>query len=546
MAGYALGRDGAMVPVWEYGDGNVDLNGNGSHNNRVAHYFDYATGSTQNLGLALATKYSWSRRPITVLGSRFLLLVEELAQSDDLNWDGDREDMVVCIFDPEDGLPRSLGVAVDDNVPFKTDAQWGNLVSFMVPEDENGATDLNGDGDAEDDIVFVYDAHADQLINTTIAGQCLNLDGGRAMLTIQESEVGQDLNGDGIITGVARVAHTYDVRTGQLTNLGLTLGVPYYGSVAMVRGRYAAASVREAYHGDQDLNGDGDTEDCVLFLHDLQTGLTVNTELASYWSNRSITLEQGLALFPVLEGSQGYADLNGDGDCLDRVVFRYDLHAGVATNLGLTGGGAGPRGGTYSPIRVSEANHWETDLNGDGDADDIVYSMYDHLRGATYPLGLACKDYHEADRDKILLHVSEIDQGTDLNGDGDADDRRVLHIVDVRRRTVVNTGRAQSFGGTFTAPVGHQVGSPLVGFQVDEALDGRDHDGDGRLEDVIAHVYDMDLGVPISLAVRTGPSADSVVLGKRMLFQAREVPGVDWNGDGDSQDAIAVILHRLW
>jgi len=169
--------------------------------------------------------------------------------------------------------------------------------------------------------------------------------------------------------------------------------------------------------------------------------------------------------------------------------------------------------------------------------------VHDLLRGTTISTGLAGRD-DEADRDKIILHADETAQGVDLNGDGDALDREVLHIIDLRRRSMTNLERVLARDGTYLLP-GHRTGSPLVGFTVNEVADGRDHDGDGMLAGSVMHVYHMQLGGPFSLGVPGYVNEAPMVLGETMLFESHERPGEDWNADGDSDDDVAMVLRRV-
>ena len=71
-----------------------------------------------------------------------------------------------------------------------------------------------------------------------------------------------------------------------------------------------------------------------------------------------------------------------------------------------------------------------TDRNGDGDGLDLVIETYDAFTRAITNLGLATFFLFESASDKALVAVFESEQGADLNGDGDQDDR-VLHLTEV-------------------------------------------------------------------------------------------------------------------
>lgn len=120
------------------------------------------------------------------------------------------------------------------NLGGSTNGLYGEGPLFVLTEAErHEGRDLNGDGDAFDDVVSILD-----------------------------SETAGDLNGDG--DRLDTVAHVLDLRSGRLTNLGLAtaLAFPLNGPVSLLL-------VSEAGEG-RDLNDDGDAEDGVL--HRLRLG----------------------------------------------------------------------------------------------------------------------------------------------------------------------------------------------------------------------------------------------------------------------------------
>ena len=63
----------------------------------------------------------------------------------------------------------------------------GNRVAFRVSESRQGATDLNGDGDALDFVLHVYDAVADATVNVGLdAAGDFQLDGNRVAFSVSE------------------------------------------------------------------------------------------------------------------------------------------------------------------------------------------------------------------------------------------------------------------------------------------------------------------------------------------------------------------------
>jgi hypothetical protein len=67
----------------------------------------------------------------------------------DLNGDGDTLDYVGHLHDLSTGVTTNLELATE------TIAVAGSTVAFRVNESQQGGTDLNGDGDATDAVLFV-------------------------------------------------------------------------------------------------------------------------------------------------------------------------------------------------------------------------------------------------------------------------------------------------------------------------------------------------------------------------------------------------------
>ena len=166
------------------------------------------------------------------------------------------------------------------------------------------------------------------------------------------------------------------------------------------------------------------------------------------------------------EAAQGHQDLNGDGDTTDRVLQVYDADAGTL----LVGQGAAVRpqaaedfvvggepGRELVAFRTREcAQHGSvvsakcpgggTDLNGDGDADDGVLQVYDRETGqiinthqAVTPCRLEACDPrvpYRVGRDTVTFLTFEGDQGQDL----DHDDKIGLVVQVVNVRMVAQTG----------------------------------------------------------------------------------------------------------
>jgi len=352
----------------------VDLNGDGTLGDDVLHVYDFATGQARNLGFSLGqsdtSEHLWAANAeLVVFG------VSESAQGGvDLNGDGDAVDLVPHVLRGAAGTPRNLALA-SVGFPFQEGYVVGeSFAAFQVSEIGQGDTVLNGDGDRDDVVAFVYDARSDAVRNLQLGVKRLALnqvplwEAGRRQLAFQVSEPAErrDLNGDGDIgSDNERVLHVHDLDTSVTRNVGLAV-VDGIASATQL-----AFRVPEALQGGQDLTGDGDTNDAVLHVHDFLAGVTHGSGAAAA---DNYTLATDVVLFTASEFF-GQVDLNGDGDTGDDVGFVFAAASGVVHPLGLAVPRFGPftLTGQLSPRRtallfVSERDQGETDLNGDGDS----------------------------------------------------------------------------------------------------------------------------------------------------------------------------------
>ena len=220
----------------------------------------------------------------------------------DLNGDGDAGDAVLHVFDTRQRRAVNLGLAAASvcravvGPPFLTcepvlPVIGRTVVAFLVSELAQGATDLNGDGDANDDALHFYDAATRSTINTGLAvghavGRDLNsftfpvmpvISGDGVALLVGEAEQGDsDLNLDGDI--LDDVLYTIDAKMRKILNLQLAAAVESGPSGSrnpiplQVQGRLVEVVAGETEQGGVDLNDDGDHADHVPYLLNVQTG----------------------------------------------------------------------------------------------------------------------------------------------------------------------------------------------------------------------------------------------------------------------------------
>ena len=241
----------------------------------------------------------------------------------DLNSDADATDRVAHAFDTATGVTTNLGLAASQR-------RVGNgFVSLFVREADQGNSDLNGDADTVDNVLHVYDSASGTTTNIGLASNnSIFGNGFIAFDVIESDQAGADLNGDGDSTDA--VLHVLDVTSGTVTNLGLD------SLQDRANGDLIAMRVNESRQG-ADLNGDGDTSDFVLHVYDHSTGSTTNFGFAT----NAFEVVGSTVVFEVDESAQGATDLNGDGDTSDRVAFSLDVSSGSTTKSGCRGGSSG-------------------------------------------------------------------------------------------------------------------------------------------------------------------------------------------------------------
>lgn len=445
--------------------------------------------------------------------------VSEFSQQSDLNDDGDLNDVIVHTYDASTQEGSDVALAVTD---FSLDE---GLLAMLVSEQAQGGRDLNGDGDAADRVLHVHDTVTDTTTNLGLSAQRFAFDGRRIAFAVSEQLQGQqDLNGDG--DAFDSVLHVYDVATGVIANLRLDAGGIMLGKNGVV------FQVAEWRQGNADLNGDGDTADKIVHLHDFGAGATLNTGLAS---NLDLQLDGNLAAVAVSESAQGYADLNGDGDTADQVMHVYNLGTRASTNLRLASRSSFDLEGSLLAIPVSEVAQGRTDLNGDGDIGDVVLHIFDNVAGAVSNLNLAVSSEIEMEGGVLAFVVRESQQGSaDLNGDGDVSDS-VIHVFNGDTAVVTNLGLHSQ--GRF-----EWEADRLAFFVSERSQGGEDLNADGdAFDSIVLHVFDTRTGETTNVGLaginRLESSGDLVAFPVSESAQGR----TDLNADGDATDFS--VLH---
>jgi len=230
----------------------TDWNGDGDAEDVVTWVWDRATGARAPAGVAVGY-------PPWILGERVMLAVRESYDERDHNEDGDITDFVLAAWDPALGSLTSSGLAMAALLPGAA-GQSPRRLGTRISESGQGATDWNGDGDAADEVVAVFDP----VLGTTAALGLATADAGDGAIGdllafgVDEADQAADLNGDGALDD--RVLFVAHVSTRRPVSSGLPIASRYARLADDV-----LVDVKEADLG-RDLTGDGDVADAVLFV----------------------------------------------------------------------------------------------------------------------------------------------------------------------------------------------------------------------------------------------------------------------------------------
>jgi hypothetical protein len=354
---------------------------------------------------------------------------------------------------------------------------------------------------------------------------------------------GTDLNGDGDTSDV--VLHVYDPVTHVTTNLGLAASTDL-----VISGKTVAFRVSEAEQN-QDLNGDGDLLDSVLFVYDGVTHTTINTHQAA---DPNILLDGHVVAFRVNETAQGNVSLNGDTDVGDDVMTLYCLAPSpcVATgvvNLALAADPGFDLKGDLLAFAVREKGQGHVSLNPpDTDAADTVVQVYRISTGVRTNVGLP-GNLERIAGDKVAFGVYERQQmHTDLNGDGDALDH-VMYVYDATTHVVTDIGQAlqrscPKVAGQPNRGACFSADGDILAFAVSEKGQNKtDLNGDTDKNDDVVEMYRLSTGTRVSTNRSVWTHSAIVTkgtLGAFRIYEANE--RVSLNGDADHLDKVIAMM----
>ncbi len=325
VASFAIGGidDGqALVKVSELSQGNADLNTDGDAADTVAHLWDIGTGTISNLGVASSAASSrWAEG---IGGGGFLFTVTEFSNGNaDSNGDGDSSDEVLAVVSPGTSTVTNLAVAANDSTGATIEVVDGTAL-VTIGEADQGNTDLNGDGDSSDIVVHLWDGGT-TITNLGVAPGPTNFfrpgmwvrNGLHAVAVSEDSQGNTDLNGDG--DTLDHVMYAGAVGSG-LANLGLEASLDSGNGntgPAGIGTDFLAFIVNELKQGAGDINGDGSVGSNVLHTWDPISG----TEMLSEPVGQRLAVRDSLIAIGFDETfANGGTDLNGDGDSNDLVL----------------------------------------------------------------------------------------------------------------------------------------------------------------------------------------------------------------------------------
>ncbi len=452
-------------------------------------------------------------------------------------------------------------------------------------------TDMNGDGDVIDEIAVRIDVFTNKRKELDTAVQDMALVNGTLFLVVLEASDGRDWNADGDTSDRVIVYQTpAETLPTFFAEVDLTSGMVMLGLQTQV---FFTSAVAPTIAGDTNLfvasvssNGSIPTP-----ATRITTAVVADGDGASV---RILGEAEDVLFLGMDENLDG--DLNGDADGVDSSV----LSVLDASSLGsVIQGTSLALGSTYSltaatsgadrivAFLVNETAQGdnlndESDFSGtwqppgctalgDVDFDDDVLHwmlMADFEAGGTIQntglVGTAGERLYAHPTGFVGCASLEADEGLgagcDMNGDGDTDDRifRWTSAVNPGLPVLPETDPSRLMALVTSVPgaVGDSTGGVLVAGKlwvilVDEAADGRDHDGDpGTDNDLIgakdpslvgqgwnffhSKSQDVPAGVPVGA---TWMATDIQTANRNLIAIEESVTGIDQNGDGDLVDS---------
>lgn len=461
-------------------------------------------------------------------GNWMAICVDEDARS--LNMDMDTDDTVVVLIDARTATPHETRLAVDFTIADEEDdwpiAFGGDQAAIQVSEQDNGEKDLNGNGRADDSVLGLYDLTKKQWTSLGVVGARPQFLAGKLYFVRPETDAGKDLNGDGDQKDA--VLCVCDIASRQIESLGMDASAGFQVAAGAV-----AALVRESAQGANDLNGDKDVQDAVAQVYLLADKKWTSTALES---ETEMALTPKLLALAVEESAQGGKDLNGDGDATDIVCQVWDIAGGTPTSTGQDCSGGLSADGSLVAFSTAESAQGNTDLNGDKDFTDEVVQVFTLGSARAKNVGRDASGGMAAGGGKVAFSCSEADNGNrDLNRDNDTADY-VLMVYDPVKNSVFNSAYAAD--GDLNAAGGLLAWKVLEADQYDRDLN-RDADTDDSI------LFVMDLATNTFGSTATAASEYVLITARSVGFPCPEGDqgNRDINLDQDTDDEVLQVAR---
>lgn len=448
-------------------------------------------------------------------------------------------------------------------------------------------TDMNGDGDVLDEIAVRVDVFTNKRTELNTAVQDMALVNGTLFLVVLEASDGRDWTADGDTSDRVLVYQTpSETLPTFFAEVDLTSGTVMHGLQTQV---FFTSATAPTMPGDTNL-----FVASVASNGSIPTPATrVTTAVVADGDGASVRIlgeAEEILFLGMDENLDG--DLNGDADGVDSQVLSVldasspgaviqgtSLALGSTFSLTAVTSGADrivaflvnetAQGSNLNAQSLFSAS-WQppgcTAL-GDVDFDDDVLHwllMADFEAGGSIQntglVGTPGERLHAHPQGFVGCASLEADEGSgagcDMNGDGDPNDRIFRWISATNPGGVVlpetDPSRLMALVTSVPGAVGDSTGGVLVAGKlwvllVDEAADGRDHDGDPGTDNDLVGAKDPSLVgqawnfAHSSSAVPVGATwmATDIQTANRNLMAIKEsVTGIDQNGDGDLVDSL--------
>ena len=335
----------------------------------------------------------------------------------DFNGDHDTTDEVAMFYDVRSGRLVNSGLAVNHkqsdisaDYPPRVTANW---IWLLVSEWAQGAADLNGNGtfpseNSSEHVPVAYSRATGEVYQLNDASN-ISADMGRYLVYAASSVDGWP--------GPVRVV---DSQQGSIIDLGVTVD---FTTQMIVQGSDDGCLLM--------------TDEGPQVLHSSDLSLEPIPEITVLpdFVLGATPVPGRTALIGTISEASG--DLNGDGDTEDRIIYRYDYatESGGAIPI-ASSGNRKPSNGVW-PF-VSDESEQSTDWNEDGDTEDRIWILVDETTGAAYntgldvgqfPLGSGTYGFLAYSNGTALFRGHENVSGIDWNDDGDTEDSVLFEAV---------------------------------------------------------------------------------------------------------------------